>query len=58
MAVIFAIIITVIVVFCCYSSMKPVSNASNANEYMEGDIKLSVQIDNFLRTEKKLKDNA
>lgn len=57
MAIIFAIIVTVIVAFCCYGSMKPVSNASDANDYMEGEIKLSLKTDNFLRTEKKRKDD-
>ncbi len=57
MSVIFAIIITIIVVYSCYASMKPVSNASDANKYMDSEINLTLKTDKFLRTEKKKKDN-
>lgn len=50
-----AIIITAIVAWFCYSSMKPVSRATTAENYMEKDLILSLKVDTFLREEKKRK---
>ena len=57
MAFVLAIIVTAIVAFVCYSSMKPVGEASNANEYMDKEINLTLKTDNYLRTEKKKKND-
>ena len=57
MGIIIAIVVTLIVVFVCYGSMKPVSQAHNANNYMDNEINLTLKTDDFLRTEKKKKDN-
>ncbi len=57
MAFVLAIIVTALVAFFCYSSMKPVSSASDANEYMDKEINLTLKTDNYLRTEKKKKDD-
>ena len=55
MSFIIALVVTIIVVMVSYGSMKPVSQASNANEYMDNEINLTLKTDNFLRTEKKKK---
>ena len=43
MAIIFAIIVTVIVAFCCYGSMKPVRKASNASGYITQALQLTFE---------------
>ena len=55
LCIILSIIITAIVVYFCYKSMKPVSQASDATNYMDGDVKLSLETEKFIRTEKKRK---
>jgi len=55
LALICAIIVTVLVAWFCYKSMKPVSHASRADNYVDKDIILSLKEDTFLRTEKKAK---
>ncbi len=57
MAFVLAIIVTALVAFFCYSSMKPVGEASDANEYMDKEINLTMKTDNYLRTEKKRKND-
>ncbi len=54
---IFAAVITAIVAFMCYNSMKPVANATNANKYVDAELNLTINTDKFIRTEKKKKDN-
>lgn len=54
---ILSIIITVLVAKCCYDSMKPVSNATEAVNYMDKEINLSIKSDNFVKTVKKKKDD-
>ncbi len=54
---IFAAVITGIVAYFCYRSMKPVANATNANNYIDAELNLSVCTDQFIRTEKKKKNN-
>ncbi|MBQ9550971.1 MAG: hypothetical protein IJU87_09190 [Lachnospiraceae bacterium] len=53
--IILSIIITALVVHFCYKSMKPVSEASDAAKYMDSEVKLSIETDKFIRTEKKRK---
>lgn len=55
MVLICAIVVTALVAWLCYKSMKPVSNASSADNYVEKDIILSINTENFLRKEKKRK---
>ncbi len=50
-----AIIVTAIVAWFCYKSMKPVSHASTADNYVDKEIILSINEDTFLRTEKRAK---
>ena len=57
MAFLIALIVTIIVAVVCYTSMKPVGEASNANNYMDKEINLTLKTDNYLRTEKKKKDD-
>ena len=53
LAVIAALIVALIVFFTGKGSMRPVHNASQANDYMDKDVKLVRADDTFLRTEKR-----
>ena len=55
LAIIGSLIIAIVICWFCYSSMKPVSKATTADNYFEKDINLSLKTDTFLRTEKKRK---
>ena len=55
LALICAIVVTVLVAWFCYKSMKPVSNADSADNYVDKNIILSINEDKYLRTEKKKK---
>ena len=52
---IFAVIVTVLVAWLCYKSMKPVSHATTADNYIEKNIILSINTESFLRKERKRK---
>ena len=55
LAVIAALIIALIVFYACRSSMKPVHHATQANEYMDKDVRMVVSHDQFVRTEREIK---
>ena len=55
-AVIAALIIALIVFFGGKGSMRPVHNASQANDYMDKDVRLVYSQDHFVRTERKPKE--
>ena len=54
-ALIAALIVGLIVFFSGKGSMRPVHNATQANEYMDKQVKLVFSQDNYLRTERKPK---
>ncbi|MCR5540564.1 MAG: hypothetical protein K6F71_07080 [Ruminococcus sp.] len=53
--IIAALIVGLIVCFALKGSMKPVHNATQANEYMEKNVHLVLSNDTYLRTERKQK---
>jgi predicted RNA-binding Zn-ribbon protein involved in translation (DUF1610 family) len=53
--IIAALIVGLIVCFALRGSMKPVHNATQANEYMEKNVHLVLSNDTYLRTERKQK---
>ncbi len=50
-----ALIVAGLVAWFCYKSMKPVSHAETADNYVDKEIILSLNEDSFLRTERKKK---
>ena len=55
-ALIAALIVGLIVFFAAKGSMKPVHKATQANEYMDKDVRLVLTKDDYVRTEKKKKE--
>ncbi len=53
-----ALVITGLVAWFLYKSMKPVEKAASADNYVDKEIILSVNEDSFLRTEKKKKKSS
>ena len=53
--IIAALIVGLVVCFSLKGSMKPVHNATQANEYMEKNVHLVLSNDTYLRTERKQK---
>ena len=54
-AIIAGIVVGLITCFACKGSMKPVHQATQANEYMEKDVHIVYTQDTYLRTERKPK---
>ena len=53
--VVAALIVALVVCFSLKGSMRPVHNATQANEYMDKNVKLVLSNDTYLRTERKQK---
>ncbi|WP_295151583.1 hypothetical protein [uncultured Ruminococcus sp.] len=56
MPIVIAAVIGAIVFFTCQGSMKPVHQATQASEYMDNNIRLVLNNDTYLRTERKPKE--
>ena len=57
-ALIAALIVGLIVFFAGKGSMRPVHNASQANDYMDKQVRLVYSQDHFVRTERKPKQQG